>query len=230
VPLAISAVVAAAALLLPSWALHTVDIRTEAAVPQPIVRALSSLEGSHPMTVDLQWVRNAVSRWPGVAAVEVRLEPSGVLRIRAQDAPVVASLAIGEGWHGVQPDGRLGPQLAGPAEVSLVGLPSEPTVLRKALTAVDRVQPHIAHHRLRVTSSLPNTFSVQLLTADATPTLTLELRTRATAAERMWLDMVASGRLEPVGWVDLRGERRLVLRADGRDAAPPVAAATEGTA
>lgn len=208
----LSIALAAAVLLVPTWTVRRVEIQSGAAVPEPIIRAVQALHGTPIVALDLHWIRTALSRWPGVATAEVRLDPSGVLRIRCTDAPMVASLAIGHGWHGVLSNGSLGPQLDTPSEIAIVDVANDPAVLRQALRAVARVRPHLGAHSLRVTSALPDTFRIEALSATGTCTVTLELATRPTAAEKAWLEMVASDRLDGAEWLDLRGEHRLIVR------------------
>ncbi len=208
----LSIALTATVLLVPSWTVRRVEIQSGTAVPESVIRGVHTLHGTSVFALDLHWIRTALSRWPGVASAEVRLEPSGVLRIRCTDAPVVASLAIGRGWHGVLPNGSLGPQLQAPNEIAIVDVANDPAVLRQALRAVARVRPHLHAHSLRVTSALPGTFRIEALSATGACAVTLELAARPTAAERAWLELVASDRLHGARWFDLRGEHRLVVR------------------
>ena len=221
----LTVIVATTMAAIPRWTIQRVEVTTQAAVPHAVVRSIHSLVGSPVMLVDLHWVRRLVSAWPGVAATEIRLDPSGVLHIHSRDATVVASLAVGSGWHGILHDGQLGPQLDAPRDIALVGFGTDASALRRALVAVERIRPALPDHLLTVSSPLPDSFRVTARTPSGDGQLTLEIAARPTAAEATWLELGSSGRLPSVLWADLRGEQRLVIRR-----APTTAAVTVGGA
>jgi len=202
--------------LLPRWQVKKVDIQRCPGVPERLGGTLMSLVGTPVVLLDLDWVRNAVDVWPGVAGVEVRLKRLGTLSVKAYAAGVAGSLAVGRGWRAVCPDGTLGPRLDARRDPVLVNFPRRPERLREGLSVAERLARELGRPVESVRRVMPDDFEVVFARrpGDRRP-FAVHVAARASGGERMMGAMVRSGALQDIGWADLRQEDRLVVGGQG---------------
>lgn len=209
-PLLLLAVLAATPLMAPWWRVRAVELVGYPGLPASVSRTLEDLVGSFPLTVDPQWVRRQVEVWPGVAAVDVRLQLPGTLRVSATPVAPQASVPSGRGWHAVAADGAFAGTLERPQLPVLEGFSFRAGELRQGLEVAGRIARGTGAVVEVVRSVTPVDLEVQVRPAGSDRPLVVRVRPRETAAERFWCATVAQGApLAP--WADLRSEDRLVI-------------------
>jgi hypothetical protein len=205
------ALLPAIVLPLPWWRVTTVDIAPGPEVPASLRQTVAELEGCSLFTVHLDWIRQRVEEWPGVAAVAVQLRLPSTVQITTRAAPAVASVRVGHGWHGVASDGTLTGRLPNPRPPVMEGFRHRPVELQRGLAVVDRLQGSAGVRVDSVVQILPGDVVVRLHIQRQGPhDVVVHVGAERTAAEAMWCAMIDAG--SPIApWADLRSDSRMVV-------------------
>jgi hypothetical protein len=200
-------------LLLPLrwWQLSEIRLGDSPALPAVTRQSLGAFVGTSPLVLDLDWVRHQVEIWPGVAAVDVRLELPGTLHVTARPTEVAGSIKIGSHWHGVAADGSFAAAIGGPRPPQLEGFTWHPDELARALAIAARLAAASGAEvtRVRYLTPADNRLTLMPPTGNGEP-LTVMVASQPTEAERRWCEAVRNGH-SPAPWSDLRSATRLVL-------------------
>jgi len=207
-------------LLLPMgwWKISEVELTPCAGLPAVVSEELSSLKGSAALMLDLAWVRQLAQSWPGVAAVDIRLELPGTLVVTTRAAPPRGTIAIGRSWHAITETGALGRVVDHPIHPVLKGFRLVDQELALGLKIGARLHRASSCEVQTVRLVTPSCFQVTLLPpsmiGDTDPLpVVIQVGAEATTAERWWSATVAAG-TSPAPWTDLRCDNRVITRGD----------------
>lgn len=196
------------------WRVQAVDLGGCADLPPEVTASLMQLVGRPALTVSPQWIRRQLEQWPEVAAVEVRLELPGTLRVAATRREAHGSLSAGKRWHAVTSSGELAGVLDHKLEPVLEDVRCRPAELRQALAVAERCAEATGGRVETVREITPSDFELRLRPAGAEQPVVLHLSPEPTKGERYWLERIARGEARSP-WADLRWDDRVVLGGVG---------------
>ena len=198
----------------PWWRVQAVDLSGCVGLPGEVVTQLHGLVGRPALLVGPQRVRRQLEVWPEVAAVEIRLELPGTLRVTAQKTDSMGCVPVGRRWHAVNAAGELAGALDRPIEPILEGIRCESEELRRALSVARRVAVASGARVEVVRQITPSDYELRLWPEGSERPLVIHVRPDGSAGERYWCERIASGDvISP--WADLRWEERIVLGGVG---------------
>ena len=200
-------------LALPLWRVSEVRVDGGSRLPPAAVAALRDLAGQPAFGLDLAAIRDRVRAWPGVGEVQVELELPGTLVVRAEEAPTLGSMRVGQGWHGVGADGRLTGVVQLPVGPLLAGFASD-VERSRALAVAQRLAAATGARVLELRRITPYDFEARLTAADEGPTAVVRVQPQPTTAELAWCAAFAAGTAAQ-GWADLRWPDRMVVGVGG---------------
>jgi len=196
---------------LPWWRIEAVYVETCPGIPQQARLSLESLVGTCPLSLDLDWVRDQLEVWPGVAAVDVHLELPGAMHVSAMPVVACGSVRVGDGWHAVASDGVLGASLETSMNPVLEGFGCLAPALRSALAVADRLQRATGATVLSIKRVMPGDLEVRIQTTSGGES-TMRVGLVPTRSEKTWCALAKAGAAGG-GWVDLRVDGRMVIGA-----------------
>jgi len=201
-----------AAVVLPltlMWRVQAVQIQACPALPASACSSLRQLVGTPVVLLDLGRVRDSIRAWPGVKAVEVRLEVPGTVQVTAHAAEVAGSVRAGSGWRAVCADGRIGAALSEPQSPVLAGFGADAGELGPALEVGRRLRRETGLVVRRLRRILPDDLEAQLSDSAGGASYRVHVVPGGSAAELAWCRMLRGGGAGP--WADLRGDMRMVI-------------------
>lgn len=199
-----------ALVLLPMWRIGEVRVESCPAVPRSTERSLAEMVGEPTVALDLAEIRDRVEVWPGVGAVEVRLELPTTLVVRAEPAEIAGSVLIGMGWHGVDPTGAYAGTLDFPLCPVLEGFAGSERDQRRALEVVRRLEAASEMSVTVIRKVAPDDYRVDLVSRSSPEAWVAHVSPEGTASEQAWISAVGGGALS-APWADLRQPDRMVI-------------------
>lgn len=191
------------------WRVQSVEIEACPELPASASTSLKQLVGTPIVLLDLGRVRDNIQAWPGVAAVEVRLEVPGTVQISVRPAEVAGSIRVGRGWRAVCSDGCIGGSLSVRRPPVLAGFGADPRELAGALDVGHRLTEETGLVVQQLRRILPGDLEAVLTGGDDGTLHVVHVKPAGSRAERAWCRMLRAGGAAP--WADLRGELQLVI-------------------
>lgn len=193
------------------WRVRTVEVEPCPGLPDSWCSSLRQLEGTWPGALPLDWITDRSEAWPGVAGVQVRLDLPSTLLVTIRGAGVAGSVRVGQGWHAVSRDGRLGRRLDAAHLPVIEGFGHTEAELRRALAAALRLHEATGWTPARVRQVLPDDFEITLVPPGAGgANATLHVAPEGSGAETAWCSRVRTDPGTAEVWVDLRSDTVLV--------------------
>lgn len=195
------------------WKVSRVEIAHADELNPSAVANLRSVVDTPVVLLDLDWIRRQADCWPAVAGVEVVGRLDGWVLVTARPSRAVASIRVGEAWHGVDAEGRPAGRLEGPREPVLRSCGSIALTLRRALSVARRLETGGVRRVHAVTPISPTVLEVSLTGSDRR--LIAHVAVEPTASESLLTRLWRADELPHSGFVDATRDDRLVVRATG---------------
>lgn len=196
-------------LAIPMWRVETIQVDACPKVPQSAVASLQGLVGQPAIGLDVGAIKERIQIWPGVGEVRVDFVLPGTITVRAETAPTLGSVRVGESWHGVGEDGSLTGRLQVNVPPVLEGF-SSAADRRRGLEAAHRILEATGARVLQVRRVTPGDFRIQLAPDDGRGPVILHVSPLGTVGEQSWCTAFAAGKISQP-WADLRWSDRIVI-------------------
>lgn len=192
------------------WRIEEFKITTCPGLPPCALKNLESFRGTQILILDLDTLRRQIDCWPGVRRCEISLQLPGVVKIRAEAAPIDASIRTGLGWHALSPGGEIGRRIETPILPILEGFPLETSEMSRGLSAAQRIAEGLHGRVEHLRWITPEDLELRLRLKTSDSVIRLRVNPNGGPAEQ-WFFSHFGNQIHAV-WADLRRADRIVVR------------------